>query len=127
MNKVKTISYWVFTLWASLGMVSTGIVQAMHHREEVEMFHRLGYPQYLLTMLATAKFAGTVVILLPGLVRLKEWVYAGFVYMMVGAVISHYAVHDNFVEVFPALLLLMVTVISWCLLPSNRRLVSDCK
>ena len=116
------LSYWVFTLWASLGMVSTGIVQAMHHQKEVEMFVSLGYPQYLLTMLAVAKFAGVVVLLLPGLVRLKEWVYAGFVYMMIGAVLSHLVVQHTISAIFPALLLLVVTIISWYLLPSKRKM-----
>lgn len=56
MTKRNKIIYWIATLWLSLGMVSTGIVQFIHMKEEAEMFARLGYPLYLLTILAVWKF-----------------------------------------------------------------------
>ena len=121
MSKAKKIAYWVFTLWTCLGMASTGIVQLMHRREEREMFQHLGYPEYLLTLLGVAKFLGILVLLPPGMARLKEWAYIGFVYMMGGALISHVAMGDNISDILPSALLLVLTILSWGLLPSARK------
>jgi mannose/fructose/N-acetylgalactosamine-specific phosphotransferase system component IID len=122
MSKIKNAAYWIFTLWTALGMLSTGIVQLMHRKEEKEMFFHLGYPQYLLTMLGVAKLAGIIVLLVPGLGRMKVWVYIGYVYMMAGAVLSHLAMQDEFKDIFPSLLLLALTILSWSLLPQNRKI-----
>ena len=47
MKKSHKIIYWVATAWLSLGMASTGIVQLIHMKEEVEKMDTLGYPAYL--------------------------------------------------------------------------------
>lgn len=65
MKKRDKIIYWVATLWLSLGMVSTGIVQLIGMQEEADMFTRLGYPAYLLTMLGVWKLLGVIAILIP--------------------------------------------------------------
>jgi len=36
MNKRNKIIYWIATIWLSLGMVSTGIVQIIGMKEELE-------------------------------------------------------------------------------------------
>lgn len=56
MSKTNRIIYWIATIWLSLGMVSTGIVQFLNVKEEVDMFTHLGYPLYFLTILAVWKF-----------------------------------------------------------------------
>ena len=53
MTKRNKIIYWIFTAWLSLGMLSTGIVQFMKTKEEVDLFTHLGYPLYFMTLLAT--------------------------------------------------------------------------
>ena len=42
MTKRNKIIYWVSTLWLALGMTSTGIVQFIKMKEEVDLFNRLG-------------------------------------------------------------------------------------
>ncbi len=37
MAKRNRIIYWVATLWLSLGMISTGVVQLIKMKEEAEM------------------------------------------------------------------------------------------
>ena len=51
MSKRNKIIYWVATIWLALGMTSTGIVQFLKMKEEVDLMTRLGYPIYFLTML----------------------------------------------------------------------------
>lgn len=124
MTKRNKIIYWIATIWLALGMVSTGIVQLIHMKEEVALFARLGYPAYLLTMLAIWKFLGVVAVLISKFPLLKEWAYAGFFFAMSGAVFSHLAVSDGAAEYFGPGLLLVLTLVSWYFRPASRKLVS---
>ncbi|TLV02910.1 DoxX family protein [Dyadobacter luticola] len=122
MSKRDKIIYWVATLWLSLGMVSTGIVQIIKMKEEVTMFDRLGYPAYLLIMLGVWKIFGVVAVLIPRFPLVKEWAYAGFFFAMSGAVFSHLAVGDPLKELFGPMLLIILTIVSWYFRPADRRL-----
>lgn len=117
MTKRNKIIYWIATIWLALGMVSTGIVQLLGHEKEVEMFTHLGYPTYLLTILGISKILGVIAVLIPTFVVLKEWAYAGFFFMMTGAVISHMVMGDSLGTVAPPLLLLVLTLVSWYFRP----------
>lgn len=121
--KVKTIIYWVATLWLALGMVSTGAVQVLQMKEQIDPVLALGYPAYFLIILGVAKILGVIAVLLPKLPLVKEWAYAGFFFMMTGAIISHVAM-GNAAGMFPALLLLVLTVLSWYFRPASRKLVN---
>ena len=113
MEKRNRIIYWVATVWLSLGMLSTGIVQVIHLKEEVEMMTRLGYPLYFLTIIGVWKILGVVAVLIPKFPLLKEWAYAGFFFVMSGAIFSHLAVGDGPAEFFGPILLAVLTVVSW--------------
>lgn len=65
---------------------------------------------------------GVVAVLVPGIPLVKEWAYAGFFFVMSGAIVSHIAVGDPVSQIFPPLLLLVLTVVSWYLRPENRKL-----
>ena len=121
MEKRNKIVYWISTLWLALGMVSTGIVQMLHVKEEADMMAHLGYPLYFLTLLAVWKFLGVITILIPKFTLLKEWAYAGFFFAMTGAIYSHIASGDAVKELFPPLLLLVLTIVSWYFRPANRK------
>lgn len=122
MEKRNRIIYWIFTAWLALGMASTGIVQLMKMKEEVDMFAHLGYPEYLLTVIGVWKILGVIAVLIPKFPLLKEWAYAGFFICMSGAIVSHMALGDPIGEIAPPLLLLVLTVISWYFRPASRRL-----
>jgi uncharacterized membrane protein YphA (DoxX/SURF4 family) len=81
----------------------------------------LGYPIYFLTILGVSKLLGVIAVLVPRLPLLKEWAYAGFFFMMAGAIYSHIAVGDPLNELFPSTLLLALTIISWYFRPSDRK------
>ena len=68
------------------------------------------------------KMAGGVVLLIPGYVLLKEWTYAGFFFLLTGAVVSHIAVGDAFYQWVAPLVFSLLTVLSWYLRPANRRI-----
>lgn len=131
MTKWNKIIYWISTLWLALGMVSTGLVQLLKMKSEgavsppgVYGIVHLGYPIYFLTILGVWKILGVIAILLPKLPLLKEWAYAGFFFIMTGAIISHIATGDRLKENFPALLLLILTIVSWYLRPLDRKTIN---
>lgn len=124
MTKTKKIVYWIFTIWMALGMVSTGAVQLMRSKEGaggLDSVSRLGYPAYLLTVLGIWKILGTIAVLIPKFPILKEWAYAGFFFLMSGAVISHIIAGSPPVETLPSVLLLVLTMISWYTRPPGRK------
>ncbi|TGM30400.1 DoxX family protein [Leptospira levettii] len=123
-EKTNKILYWFFTLWLSLGMSSTAIVQLLKLPEEVEKINQLGYPTYFLTLLGVWKLLGVIAVLVPKFLLLKEWAYAGFFFAMSGAAISHIICGHPITEVLPSVLLLSLTVISWYLRPENRKVKS---
>ncbi|MEO9474271.1 MAG: DoxX family protein [Cyclobacteriaceae bacterium] len=124
MKKRDKIIYWIATLWMSLGMVSSAIVQLIRMEDEIDRtVEHLGYPVYFLSILGTWKILGTVVALLPKLPLLKEWAYAGFFFAMSGALASHIFLSDPFGEIFPSVLLLILTCVSWYFRPPSRKLI----
>lgn len=124
MTKRNKIIYWIATVWLSLGMLSTGIVQLLKTKEEVTLFNQLGYPVYFLTLLGIWKILGVIAILIPKFTLLKEWAYAGFFFAMSGAVFSHISVADHSVSAyFGPILLLVLTVLSWYFRPAERKII----
>src|SRR5205814_2555365 len=118
------ITYWIATIWLALGMVATGtgqLLKAKAGQGGVDMITHLGYPVYFLTMLGTWKILGVVALLVPKFSLLKEWAYAGFFFVMTGAIFSHIAVGDPVNELFPSLLLLILTGVSWYFRPLDRK------
>ena len=122
MTKTQKIIYWVATVCLALGMTSTGVVQLIKMKEEVDMMTHLGYPAYFLTIIGVWKLLGVVAVLMPKFPLLKEWTYAGFFFVMSGAIFSHLAVGDSAKEFFGPSLLIVLTVTSWYFRPTDRRL-----
>jgi len=122
MSKRNKIIYWIATIWLALGMVSTGIVQLMKTKEESDMMTHLGYPVYFLTIIGTWKFLGVAAVLIPKFPLLKEWAYAGFFFVMSGAIVSHLFSGDGAKEIFGPALLIVLTVVSWYFRPANRKI-----
>ena len=124
MQKRKKIFYWFVTIWLALGMVATGIVQLLKLKSGpagVDSLTHLGYPVYFLTIIGVGKILGAITVLMPKFPILKEWAYAGFFFTMTGAVYSHIAFSDSASELFPSLLLLALTVVSYLSRPADRK------
>jgi hypothetical protein len=131
MTKRDKIIYWISTIWLALGMLTTGTLQLFKVTAEgavappgVDGIIHLGYPIYFLTILGIWKILGVVALLIPKFPLLKEWAYAGFFFSMSGAAFSHIASGDAMNEIFPSLLLLILTVVSWYFRPADRKIIS---
>lgn len=124
MEKRNKIIYWIVTIFLSTGMLAGGIQQTLQIGGYNEIITKLHYPLYVLSILGVWKILGVIAILIPKFPLLKEWAYAGFFFAMSGAAISHFAVGQSFTEAVPALILLIVTILSWYFRPSNRKIIS---
>ena len=130
MSKRNKIIYWIATIWLALGMTATGIQQILKVKLEgalappgVYGITQLGYPVYFLTILGVWKILGVIALLIPKFPLLKEWAYAGFFFLTTGAIFSHMASGNSIKEIFPSLLLLVLTLASWYFRPGNRKVI----
>ncbi|MBA3647874.1 MAG: DoxX family protein [Chitinophagales bacterium] len=127
MEKRNKIIYWIVTVWLALGMLSTGAVQLFKGKEGqggVDMITHLGYPLYLLTLLAIWKISGVIALLIPKFPLLKEWAYAGFFFAMTGAIFSHIASGNSVTEILPSILLLILALVLWYFRPADRKIIT---
>lgn len=122
MKKRNLIIYWVFTIFLSFAMLAGGIQQTLQIGGYNEIATALHYPLYMLSILGIWKCLGVVAILIPGFPLLKEWAYAGFFFVLSGAAISHFICREPFTAALPALILLLVTSVSWYFRPAARKL-----
>ncbi len=130
MSKRNKIIYWVATIWLAAGMLGSGIQQLLHSPMQEALappgthgMAVLGYPEYLLTLIGIWKLLGVVALFLPRTPLLKEWAYAGFFFLLTGALFSHVAVGHGAAELFPAALLLVMLALSWWLRPADKKCV----
>ena len=98
-------------------------MQLLKLKEEVDRTIYLGFPIYILTILGIWKMLGVVTLLIPKFPLLKEWAYAGFFFVMSGAVFSHLASGDVAKEFFGPILLLILTFVSWYFRPIDRKII----
>ena len=87
----------------------------------VDIMTHLGYPGYLMQILGVWKLLGVIAILVPGFRILKEWAYAGFFFVMTGALISHLVMGDTGKAILGPLMQTIFIMMSWYFRPANRK------
>ena len=125
MAKRNKIIYWATTGFLAFGMLAQAFAQITHTKGYVDMvIVHLGYPLYFLNIIGVWKLLGVIAILIPRFTLVKEWAYAGFFFVMSGAVFSHLASGDPVKDIIPASVLLILIVVSWYFRPADRKIVS---
>ena len=105
--KTTNILYWVFTVLFSGLMIYSSVGGIGPNEQTIEIFHKyLGYPIYFIQFFSWAKIIGAIVILIPGLKRIKEWAYASLFFDLTAAVYSGIAVSGKFDP-------MMLTMLMW--------------
>ena len=118
---VRTITYWTTTVIVSV-MLIFALMYLTGTEQVTTGFTKAGYPQHLRIVLGFAKPAAGIVLLLPGLLLLKEWAYAGAAFTWIMAVVAHYDAGDG-VQVWSVpLVLLVLLMVSYATRPPSRRL-----
>ncbi|HOY48132.1 MAG TPA: DoxX family protein [Flavobacteriales bacterium] len=118
------IIYWVATALLSFGMLGSGISQLFHLKDMNEIITHIGYPLYFMYIIGVWKILGVIAILIPNFKLLKEWAYAGFFFLMTGALFSHLFMGDVGNAILGPLFQTLFIVTSWYFRPANRKLNS---
>jgi uncharacterized membrane protein YphA (DoxX/SURF4 family) len=116
----RTLTYWGATGLVTIVPLLAAFAYLTAAPQAVENFRHVGYPQQLRVLLGIAKLSGAIVLLLPRLPTLKEWVYAGFTFMWIAATVAHYLAGDGALVAAPVTLLLVLAV-SYVTRPATRR------
>jgi len=123
MEKRNKIIYWVATALLSFGMLGSGLAQIFHAKAMVDLITPLGYPLYFLYIIGTWKILGVIAILIPRFKLVKEWAYAGFFFVMTGALISHLASGNYGIkEIIGPFMQTIFIILSWYFRPADRKI-----
>ena len=125
-TKAKTIGYWV-TTGILVFCMTGGIFELLAVKTTIDGIARLGYPPYIIPALGLGKILAILAILWPGFPRLKEWAYAGIFFNMMGAIVSHVALHNAAWHIVVTITIAGITLASWALRPQSRRLADPPK
>ncbi len=108
-TKTVNITYWICTIIFAALMIFSAVGGIQPTKEAIQLIHDgLGYPVYFIQFISIAKLIGVIVILIPGLYRIKEWAYAGLFFDLAGAIYSGIAVAGKFDP-------LLLTMLAWIL------------
>jgi uncharacterized membrane protein len=120
-SRSHTIAYWVTTGLLALECFVGGVMGALRLQPFSGIMEHLAYPAYLMTILGVWYVLGGIAILVPRFPRLKEWAYAGLVFIYTGAAASRLAVGDPAVTLVAPIIFTGLAAASWALRPQARR------
>jgi DoxX-like family len=115
--RIRSFVYWLATANVAGELALGGVWDLLRTDYVRDIFERLEYPEYLLTILGVPKLVAAVVLVVPGVPRMKEWAYAGAMFTYVGDV----AVDDAATALVTPSVYAVLTAVSWALRPPSRR------
>jgi len=113
MSKKFKITYTTVKVLFSLMILFGTALYFFNYDLVASRISNLGYPTYIIYPLGILKILGVITIWMKNLTLLKEWAYAGFVFVLTLGVAAHVSINDN--EFMPALLSLILGSISYYL------------
>ena len=106
----RKVIYWLSTGLVAVLSTFAAFSYLSGNPQAVQGFAHVGYPQQLRIILGVAKLLGAITLVAPGLVKLKEWAYAGFTFAWICAFFAHYLAKDGPVAFMPLILLMLLAV-----------------
>ena len=111
--KKNKIIYWVSTLIIVIVMLLGGVVDILQPDDFASNVSALGYPLYFFVLLGVCKVIGALLLVIPKVpLKLKELAYAGFLFDLVFAALSHIAIGET-TEIAAPVLFLVVLFVSY--------------
>ncbi len=104
--KKNNIIYWTLTGLVSAAFLMSSTMYLGKNPELVNGFNQMGFPLFMVTLLGTAKLLGALAIINPWSPKLREWAYAGFTFVLIGAAWTHAATNTPMVAPLVFLVLL---------------------
>jgi hypothetical protein len=111
-SKTIRIIYWVLTGLFCLSAAADAGGGLAKAQIGIDGMQHLGYPLYLMTFLSILKLLGIIALLQTRFRLIKEWAFAGFAFVFIGAAFSKAAVGDSIgILIAPLLMLVVLFVI----------------
>src|SRR5262249_9918951 len=120
--RIRSITYWTFTILLVFELAAGSLWNLLQIEWVRVQLNHLGYPLYFSYISGLWQMGGAAAIIAPRFPRLKEWAYAGSFFHFSGAVASHLLAGDGAEVWLPPLVFLMFVILSWALMPADRRL-----
>jgi hypothetical protein len=115
-TKKLTIAYWSVLIFMTIGMLFSAIPSVLKLPYAVEHFcNVLKLPEYLLVFTGAIKLIGLIVLYIPGYPRLKEWVFAGFIFDITGAWYCNFTAMNSFRATIPVLFYMALLLVLYYL------------
>ncbi len=111
--KRDKIIYWTATGLLAAGMSMSAFMFLSRNPEMMANMQGLGFPLFFVTILGVAKALGVIALVAPLGARLKEWAYAGFIFLFIGAGWTHIATGTPFIAPLFFLAVLGVSYWAW--------------
>lgn len=109
--KANKIIYWIATIFTAGMFLMSAFMYLSHNPALMSGFQKIGYPAYFVNILGTAKLLGALALLQPWSKPVKEWAYAGFTFILIGALWTHMATGTSFSMVLVVFAALAVSYI----------------
>ena len=108
-KKVLYVYYFSIAILGILFLIS-GFFEITKNPATYPKTLSMGYPPYFITTLGFAKIIGAIALWLPNFKRLKEWVFAGFTFDVIFALISGIQINStaDYVKATVAFILIML-------------------
>ncbi|NII26540.1 DoxX family protein [Pseudoflavitalea sp. X16] len=114
-TKIK-IAYWIVLVFITIGMLFSAVPSVLKLPYAVEHFcNVLKLPEYLLVFTGVIKIIGLITLYIPGYPRLKEWIFAGFTFDLIGAWYCNYSGLNSFAGTLPVLVYLLILFVLYYL------------
>ena len=109
--KRDKLMYWITTGLLSAGFLMSAFMYLSKSPELINNFRAIGFPLFFVAILGTAKLLGALAIINPWSDTLKEWAYAGYIFVLIGAAWTHIATQTPFIA--PLIFLVLTGISYW--------------
>ena len=109
--KTKKLIFIIANSIISFIMLMSSIMYFLKTDDMIKGMEATGLPYHFFQILGTAKILGVIALWIPQLKTLNEWAYAGFTFVLIGALWIHISTHTSFVLPIGVFVVLAVSYI----------------
>lgn len=113
-DRKSRLAYWIPTGLLVLNFAFGGVSTLLGAESSLEVFRRLGYPDYFAVMLGVAQLLAVAALVVPVPRTLRDWAYAGLSFDAIAAAVSLLAIGLPVYHLtFPVIVLALLLASHW--------------
>ncbi|MEV0650818.1 DoxX family protein [Phytomonospora sp. NPDC050363] len=121
-SRIRPVAFWSATIVVVFELAAGSVWNLLTIEWIEAQLRHLGFPHFFAYVLGVWQALAAVAIIAPRLPLLKEWAYAGCLFLWSGAVASHLNYGDPIETWGVPLTFGILAVTSWLLRPADRRI-----